>query len=165
MPNAYVFSVQERKAWPEGFRQCTLCKELKSLEDFYKRGTGYQGRASSCKGCELPAAVNRHRGMSTELRLYKAAKQRAAREGTSFTITVKDIVVPKFCPVLGVELKHNQGGPGVDSPSLDKVIPSLGYIPGNIAVVSMKANTIKDKYSYEELSAVVSWLRIFLEKD
>lgn len=164
MPNAYVFSEEERASWPEGFRQCTQCKELKSLDKFYKRNTGYLGHASRCKDCELPSAIERHRSMSSELRLYKAAKQRATREGITFEISVDDIVVPTHCPVLGIPLKHNEGTLGPDSPSLDKVIPELGYVPGNVAVISHRANLIKDKYSYEDLNAVVEWLKDFLGK-
>lgn len=164
MPNAYVFPREELESWPEGYRKCTSCKELKSLDAFHIRKAGYLGHASRCKDCSRPEAVQRHRNMSTELRLYRSAKQRATREQSTFSITVDDIIVPEFCPILGIKLKHNEGKQGDDSPSLDKVIPELGYIPGNIAVVSLKANIIKDKYSYDELSAVVTWLRDFLEK-
>ena len=164
MPNRYVFSQEEFDSWPEGYRRCTSCKELKSLDDFHKRRGGAFGRVTKCKDCARPEAVKRYREMSSELRLYKAAKQRAAREGTLFSITVEDLVVPEFCPILGIKLQHNEGKQGDDSPSLDKVIPELGYVPGNIAVISLKANIIKDKYSYSELSAVVNWLKDFLEK-
>jgi hypothetical protein len=164
MPNRFVFSQEEFDSWPDGYRKCTGCKDIKSLEEFHKRLGAPFGRASRCKYCARPEAVKRHREMSSELRLYKSAKQRATREGTPFTIAVSDIIVPKTCPILGIKLRHNEGKQGDSSPSLDKVIPELGYIPGNIAVISLRANIIKDKYSYAELNAVTSWLGEFLEK-
>lgn len=165
MPNRYVFSAEEMSTWPDGHRKCTKCKELKAFSEFYKRNSGYKGFASSCKQCALPEQVARYRNSSTEERLYKSAKQRATKDDTPFTISVEDIEVPTHCPVLGIPLKHNEGTLGPDSPSLDKVIPELGYIPGNIAVLSHRANLIKDKYSYEELHAVVKWMEDFLRKE
>lgn len=38
-----------------------------------------------------------------------------------------------------------------DSPSLDKIIPSLGYAKGNIWVISYRANTIKNNCTFEEI--------------
>ena len=39
----------------------------------------------------------------------------------------------------------------LSSPSLDKVIPSLGYVKGNIWVISYRANTIKNNCTFEEI--------------
>ena len=44
------------------------------------------------------------------------------------------------------------------SPTLDRLIPELGYVPGNIAVISMKANRIKsDTDNPAEMAAVALW--------
>ena len=76
------------------------------------------------------------------------AKQRARREGLPFDLTEADIVIPARCPVLGIPLRSHIGegkGPRPDSPTLDKLIPELGYVPGNIVVVSAEANRLKDR--------------------
>ena len=44
-------------------------------------------------------------------------------------------------------------GPRDNSPSLDKIVPELGYVPGNITIVSSKANRLKSQQSPEELLA------------
>lgn len=70
-----------------------------------------------------------------------------------------DIVIPTECPVLGIKLNlkiPNRGDRGdnlrnYDSPSLDKIIPSLGYAKGNIWVISYRANTIKNNCTFEEI--------------
>ena len=92
--------------------------------------------------------------------MWNNAKARADREGVEFSITLDDIVIPDLCPVLGVPLVQRLGkqGGGPQSPSLDRVIPHLGYTPDNVAVMSMRANRIKNNATLGELSALVAFL-------
>jgi hypothetical protein len=80
--------------------------------------------------------------------LIQGAKQRAKKHGIPIDITVEDIVIPEFCPYLGVKLVPFSGW---NSPSLDKINPQLGYVKGNIQVISTKANTMKNDATREEL--------------
>jgi hypothetical protein len=91
--------------------------------------------------------------------MWFKAKKRAEAKSLPFTITLEDIVVPTHCPVLGLLLKRKIGrGPGPQSPSLDQIDRTKGYIPGNIAVISLKANRIKNDATLDELKQVVAWL-------
>lgn len=80
------------------------------------------------------------------------AKTRANKIGVPFDITHKDIEWPTHCPILGIELKrgssYEERG---TSPSLDKINPDLGYVKGNVRVISNKANRMKQNSSREEL--------------
>jgi hypothetical protein len=91
----------------------------------------------------------------------QAARGRANKQGVEFDITLKDIqaVIVDICPALGMPLDYSRGRVVMqdDSPTLDKLIPCLGYTKGNIAVVSAKANSAKGRCSPDELSAVVRW--------
>jgi hypothetical protein len=49
-------------------------------------------------------------------------------------------------------------GPRPDAPSLDKIDPKLGYVPGNIQVISHKANAMKWDATREELRAFAKWV-------
>lgn len=80
--------------------------------------------------------------------LVHNAKQRAKKYGIPFDITYKDIVIPECCPYLGVKLVPFSEW---SSPSLDKIIPELGYVKGNIQVISTKANTMKNSATHDEL--------------
>jgi hypothetical protein len=60
--------------------------------------------------------------------------------------------------VLGVALSQGNGKLHMSSPSLDRIRPELGYVPGNVAVISYKANAIKQGATPEELRAVADWL-------
>lgn len=92
-------------------------------------------------------------------RMFIAAKARALKEGIPFSIEEEDIVIPKKCPILNIPLNlkiPERGDRGnnirnYDSPSLDKIIPSLGYVKDNIWVISYRANTIKNNCTFEEI--------------
>lgn len=96
---------------------------------------------------------------------YDRARGRALREGIPFNITAQDVknLWPKDfkCPVLGVTMQPNIGklSGGPCSPSLDKLNPSLGYVKGNIAVISLKANQIKSYVTdSSDLRKVADWI-------
>lgn len=95
--------------------------------------------------------------------LIRGAKQRAKRDNLSFNITYEDITIPEYCPLLGIKLNNHLGeGNNLveDSPSIDKIIPSLGYIKGNVWVISNKANRIKSNATFEELELLVNNLKL-----
>ena len=100
----------------------------------------------------------RHHRARPEHYLWTHARRRAKDAGLSFEITIADIVIPRRCPVFGFKMKlfHKDRNRCV---SLDRIIPSLGYIPGNIAVMSFKANRLKSNATFEELIALVAWLK------
>jgi hypothetical protein len=100
------------------------------------------------------------RRQALEYHLYRNAKKRAASAGVPITISLSDIVVPDVCPVLGIPLMRAAGSVcGTDnSPSLDRIVPELGYVPGNIAVISSRANMIKSTGTAEEHRKVADWI-------
>jgi len=89
--------------------------------------------------------------------LVKQAKGRAKRLGLPFNLTRSDVSIPDVCPVLGIPLRVNHGKCGADSPSLDRIVPELGYVVGNVAVISHRANTIKNDASPDELRAILRY--------
>lgn len=102
-----------------------------------------------------------HKKAHPEKRLHKAAKERAKATGQFFDIEVSDVVIPDRCPILGCEFESNLGkGQGANprAPSLDKIIPDLGYTKGNIQVVSFKANSMKRDGTIEELLNFAEWV-------
>lgn len=101
----------------------------------------------------------------TERRMLSRTRHRARRNGVDFDITEADINIPKFCPVLGIALHGRQGrGFHRDSPSLDRIVPSRGYIPGNVRVISARANLLKNDATVSELQAVIDDLRRLSEE-
>ena len=85
------------------------------------------------------------------------AKKRAEATGLPFSLSVHDIVIPEVCPVFGIPLAAPTGeksGPQDNSPSLDRIRPALGYVPGNVRVISYKANRIRNNGTFVELMQV-----------
>jgi len=86
-----------------------------------------------------------------------AAKARAKKAGVPFNITAADVVIPQTCPVLGLSLLVGQTQASDQSPSLDRVVPLLGYVRGNILVISNRANRIKNNATIPELRRVANF--------
>lgn len=73
--------------------------------------------------------------------LYRWARGRAKKKNREFSLSLSDIRVPNYCPVLGIKLIAGSGGD--DAPTIDRIDNSKGYTKDNIIVVSMLANSIK----------------------
>ena len=98
-------------------------------------------------------------GESYKREMISRCKARASKKRLDFNIEIMDIIIPKFCPVLNIELKINIGSGGAqNSPSLDRIDNSKGYIKGNVQVISKRANLIKSDASIEEIRNVLNWL-------
>jgi hypothetical protein len=91
--------------------------------------------------------------------LLTRARSRAKKQGIPCTITEADIHIPTHCPALGIELKAARGRPEAYSPSLDKIIPALGYVPGNVQVISHLANVMKNNATVDQLRKFAEWVR------
>ena len=91
--------------------------------------------------------------------MLQRIRSRSNVEGIPFNLTKEDIVIPDTCPILGIPLQINNDHVGPNSTSLDRIIPELGYVKGNVAVISHRANSIKNNASIEELEKVLEWLK------
>lgn len=91
--------------------------------------------------------------------ILRSAKHRAKVQNLPFNLELEDIVIPELCPVFGTPLVCNagQGGAKHDSPSLDKIIPELGYVKGNVQIISNLANVMKHDATPEQLVAFGEW--------
>ena len=88
--------------------------------------------------------------------LWKAAKRRAKLKELDFDIEVSDIIIPAFCPYLGIAISHEvgHGTRRPSSPSLDRIDSSKGYVKGNIIVCSWRANFLKSDATLQELKLI-----------
>lgn len=94
-------------------------------------------------------------------KMIARARQRALDKNLPFNIDHKYIrsLVPSHCPIFGTKLewsccRGNTGGGLPNSPSLDRIDPSKGYVKGNVWIISHRANTIKNDASHEELKLI-----------
>lgn len=86
----------------------------------------------------------------------RAAKNRALKDGLEFSISYKDLDWPTVCPVLEIKLERNSLMDSKNnSPSLDRLSPKLGYVKGNVRIISTLANRMKQNATREELEMFV----------
>lgn len=102
-----------------------------------------------------------HRIANPEKALWKGARTRAQKSGREFNLSIDDIVVPALCPVLGIPLIVGVGRPGAsdNSPTLDRIDNSKGYVRGNVEVMSWRANRLKNDASIEELELIITHMK------
>jgi hypothetical protein len=90
--------------------------------------------------------------------LLNAARKRAAAKGLTFSITETDIPIPEVCPILGMPIVVNTNGMKDNSISLDRKDVRLGYESGNVQVISVKANAMKNSATPDELRRFARWV-------
>ena len=93
------------------------------------------------------------------------AKHRAKRDKVPFNLTLQDLIdiATDECPIFhtpfvwGTSLL-GKGRTRPDSPTLDRILPELGYIKGNVAFLSYRANRIKDNGTMQEHYDIADWI-------
>lgn len=92
-----------------------------------------------------------------------AIKSRARKKGIPCDIDADWLRdnMPTHCPVLGIELirKSIRTDDSASSPTVDRLIPALGYVRGNIHIISRRANNIKSDASIDEIRRVAQWMQ------
>lgn len=148
-------------------KRCSKCKVQKSFEDFYKSTQTKLGLSCWCKDCEKEAkrkllSSGEHRKkrnlylvgyrkknhISTWLR---HTRSRALKAGIAFNLTKEDFVIPDVCPVLGIPIRRGDYGAAYTSPSIDRIVPELGYTKGNVRIISYRANWLKNNATPKEI--------------
>lgn len=136
---------------------CPACHQ--SGDDFYPDETKKGGYSTWCRPCTSEYLHEYYRGRGWKVHLLCAARRRARLKDIPFSITADDFEIPEFCPILGIKLVVTTGrGAGPDSASLDRIDLSFGYVPGNIQVISMRANRMKSDASADDLRRFAAWI-------
>jgi len=127
------------------------CKQGHKLDEVGVNSNGW------CKRCDKDIRDNR-RDYHPEKQLLQYARTRAGKEGLPFNLVLADIAIPNRCPIFPhVILRANAGTRGDDSPTLDKIVPKLGYVKGNVQVISWRANRMKSDATLSELMQLGDW--------
>ena len=92
-------------------------------------------------------------------RMVANARKRAKQKGLAFDIDLEYIlsIFPDACPIFKKEFDYT-GGKGKWSPTIDRKVPELGYVKGNVQVVSKLANAMMSDATDDELHQFASWV-------
>jgi hypothetical protein len=107
------------------------------------------------------AGVKRRRLERTAEDLLANLKRNARKRGHEFGLRPADILpLPTHCPVLGTELKYFSEDKSCrdDLASFDRRNSNLGYVPGNVTIMSYRANRMKCNATVEEVRQLLAWM-------
>jgi hypothetical protein len=146
------------KSFKDGlYTWCKICKS--NYDKVYRQSDKIQNLYHSKEYIEKKL-IYRTKRLTKDRRYSMLAviKNRAKNTNKEFNITIEDIVIPKYCPLLEIKLctkPYGERGRGkgfaMNTPSVDRIDNSKGYIKGNVRVISMKANAMKYSATEEEL--------------
>lgn len=155
-------------------KQCWKCKVERPIEQFHRNKTKSSGRASECTHCvkaynkaHVRERFHYYQGQRRDKRisniswyLFLECRTRAKRKGIVFDLLPEDIVVPERCPVFGFLMapKALTDRNRDYSPSVDRMDCRLGYVRGNIQVISYLANRMKSNATPDQLAAFSHWI-------
>jgi len=161
-------------------KQCPKCTQTLPVKMFAKNKTRPSGLDSYCKSCDshrkrtwwLHGGAEQafdYKQANSVARITSSmvhsAKCRAIKKNLPFDIDTdyiramvgENAQLASHCPALDIPLDWSYGTKTVvrpNSPSLDRIDPSKGYVKGNVWIISHRANTIKSDASHEELKLV-----------
>jgi hypothetical protein len=149
------FTKDEIQSWEPQHKKCRGCNKVKKFSEFHK-GSSAQlfSLSSDCKICRSMESKDNwdfNINNNIEVVIYNRAKSRAKKRGLEFSIDISDIKIPKICPIFNKPLEVRDRD---WAPSIDRINPKLGYIKGNVVIVSNRANVIKNNATPEEILTV-----------
>ncbi len=115
---------------------------------------GLFGLNTHCKECRKPKSKAGYAEQTLEYKMFHGAKARSRKNGIPFDMKIEDIVIPEVCPVFGTEFVSNDPD---RCATLDRISPRWGYISGNLAVISGKANRMKSNGTLEDILDLAEW--------
>lgn len=146
----------------KGICKCgAILTEQNCSPSVFRRSHGAKSKSSGSPWCN--SCLNKRNRLSREMYpkryMFSSIKSRCKTvTGMEFTIELKDIPdFPEYCPVfpwIKLDCRTGKGTNRDSSPSLDRIDNLKGYIPGNIRVISFRANYMKGNAELRELLAL-----------
>lgn len=95
-----------------------------------------------------------------QCRKLSVKKANASKAGVEFALAWEDLEWPSVCPVLGISIDYFSpgGSRNENSCSFDRIDNTLGYVKGNVVVMSWRANRIKNDGSAEEHRKIAEYI-------
>lgn len=95
---------------------------------------------------KVTAATKRWQTKNPEKYAVGRCKHSALKAGVPFDLKPEDIIIPDVCPIMKVPFEPNTRY----AATVDRIIPELGYVKGNIWIISKIANQMKSDSTPEE---------------
>lgn len=141
-------------------QECRICKRLLPDECFQKNRTNKSGLDYRCRECRKLEA-KRRRESNYFVEYCRTKRGECKQKGIPFNLTPEylESIWTGVCPIFHTELHRASEGKGSHkSAHLDRLDPDKGYVIGNVAWISGRANRIKYDATIEELRAIADWM-------
>jgi hypothetical protein len=154
---------------------CCRCKKLKPRSEFWNKTSSTDGLGYHCISCDKEEKAD----VCPFKRWFIRKRANAKQRGTEFTIEPDDIPgvkiekysgigsyrnipysswigteYPKICSKWNIKIfwgkDYANGWSTYNSPSLDRIDPTKGYIPGNVRLVCNSCNSAKSNCPPDE---------------
>lgn len=138
------------------------CKCSCGVERLILRISLRHGLTKSC-GCLRDDSATKHGRYKTGIyKAYTSAKNRCKKNGKEFSLKLEDLIVPEYCPILGIKLNKENHTMSPDSPSIDRIDNTKTYTRENCWIISNQANTFKNNSTCEQLIrlAIAVWNKL-----
>ena len=142
-------------------KYCWRCKTILTLENT-SASSLMRKVGVACRKCSRETQME-YRLQNPKAYILARVRGNAKSTGRECSLQLEDIPnIPEFCPVLPwIRLEYEVGGMGLgmtgrkdSAPSLDRIDRSIGYVKGNVRVVSWRANSLKKDATDQELFAL-----------
>lgn len=97
----------------------------------------------------------------TQRAMVNKSRGRAKSKGLAHNVTLEYIQsiwpIDNKCPIFGTEFTFTVGNMNTCA-SLDRIDNAVGYVIGNVAVISWRANSLKSCATIAEIEAVIKYI-------
>lgn len=146
-------------------KSCNKCLLIKHLDEFPPDARSPDGKQSRCRWC-INSWMKDHYRSNPVWSMLRRAKARAKKIGLPFDLTEQDITpLPVACPVFGKPLRISTHPHDPWSYSIDRINNEKGYVTGNVAVMSSRANRLKNDGTLQEFEDLIRWMKAHSTKD
>lgn len=148
-------------------KECLILRTIKAQRLKLKKGLcqvlGCNKILYNKTRCKYHTVKNRHiakrfRVKNPEKRILVTLKTRSKSKNIKFNLTIKDICIPKICPILKIPIILTNSRLKYNSPSVDRIDNTKGYEKGNIQIISNLANCMKNEATPEQLKLFAKWV-------
>jgi len=148
--------------------KCNSCSKEKKETEFCIRKDGTTGKyRKTCKECKNSnQRKNYKKYKENNPFLARHTKMKASCKQKNIPYDLDEMYLEQiwtgFCPITGVELVWSCGREELKNPNaaeLDRFIPSLGYVKGNVSWISRKMNNLKGNGSIKDFKDILDWMK------
>lgn len=149
--------------------KCNSCNLEKNEEEFSKRNDGknigkYRKTCKECKNKNQRKNYYNYKKNNPFLARHTKMKASCKQRNIPYNLDEEYLeqIWTEYCPISGIKLEWPTSSENRSSENvaeLDRFIPELGYIKGNVSWVSRRMNNLKSNASVDELEKILNWMK------